>query len=328
MCMYRVCMCMVCICVGDVSVYVVCMCGVYVCVWYMVITGALGLYLSGVEVPLGKITMIKQFLTEGVDFYHGGFSEKVEAIQNIISPHLSYRECISVLFFGLLFTHPLLFIKDFSILFIILIPLAFWHFRKVKPTEAVQVIIAAGMILYLITLFYYFRMFYLANRHTLTIQLLVLLIVPFYFRDFFTKSLRLKQVVTVLAMTVIGAHSYLQLKVDPTNSWVLHSVYQYEYKVDAANWLKHHMKKNQTLYTNDVHMYVTAVGFRDQKRNKRVKHKFMVKNNRTYDFYAFSIKHKEWKQPLIEQLTAQYGQPLKTFVGWKDDRMVIFSAKG
>lgn len=211
----------------------------------------------------------------------------------------------------------------------VLVPLALWHFRKTKPPEAVQVLIAAAAIFYLITMLYYFRTFYLANRHTLTVQLLLLLVVPFYCRDLFTQRFQWKQAVALLAVVTVGAHIYLQLRMDSGGRHLLYRGYEYQYKVDAGQWLKRNVGREQRLFTNDVHLYIEGGGIVHPNsvaidRAHKISEVAAEIKPQDYDVFALSIKKKRWKTPLIQALSERFGAPLETFVGLRGDRVVIY----
>lgn len=70
---------------------------------------AFGLQHHGTQVPLGKLTVMQKFLTQGLTFYHEVFAVKVEAIGKLLSPHLNPRIVMFILFFGMLLAQPLIF---------------------------------------------------------------------------------------------------------------------------------------------------------------------------------------------------------------------------
>lgn len=272
------------------------------------------------NLPSGRIQELAQQLMQGLTLTTTTLQARITAITQLLQPEVNFHDVTILVLIGLVG----LFIWQIFITLGLANLILSYHAHFYKPCSLpnkVKPILWVFIALNCITLLGFIsQRFFLSERYVILLSLLLLLWTPFSLVTLYEnwrhqQTQGLSYLFPLLCLLLIGM----------LISSVGHFGHSKGYIVDAGTWIKDHISREKTLYSNSQEILF----YSDRVSRKQDTDPIVLQNGtwKNFDYLALRFNHQQLavEQKVLRQLQIK---PMQTFINRRKDHILIFQVHG
>jgi hypothetical protein len=267
------------------------------------------------SIPLGRIKELYTQLLEGFSLSTAALQTKIKAITQLLQPDVNINDVSILVIIGLLGLFIWRILTSLGLANIILSYHAHAYKLHQISRQAKSILWSFTLINAIILLVFLGQRFFLSERYIILLSLSLLLWLPFSLVTLY-ENWRTQQTQGLSHLFPL----ICLLMVSMLVSSVGHFGHSKGYIVDAGTWLKQHISRNDTLYSNSQEILFYA----DRSSRTEDANPSILQNGqwKKFDFLALRFNH---KQPAIEHQVLKQLQlkPIQIFSNHRRDQVLI-----